>query len=145
MKSIQAIHKEARVWIAVLYGIVGFFTMINGWAYLPWTKGPAELPPALVFATQLVPIWVFGVVWIVAGVVAIVTACTSLRKGWFAWSIALQSFMHSTWFMFYTVAYWTGDHRGYVGAVLYGKPFFLFAIIAILIAVLRPKVTSKNA
>lgn len=141
MRTIPVLDRRTRVVIAALWGLTGWFQTILGWAYLPFTRGPATLPDALVTLTSLFPLWVLGAMWSAAGALMIIAATTQLRRGWFAWSLASSCFMHTLFFIFYSWAYFAGDHRAYVGAVLYMQPTFLFCVVAILIVVLRPKVS----
>jgi hypothetical protein len=140
MKSITIIHRGIRLTIAVLYGFVGWMAMITGWAYLPWTSGPATLPDALVQLTSLFPLWVWGAAWTFAGVLLIAAAVTQLRRRWFAVSMGALLFMQLLFAIFYSIAYFSGDPRGYVAAVIYLREAALVLIVATLIAVLRPKV-----
>lgn len=148
MKSIPEFraHPGIRAAVAILYGLMGFSSMVTGWAYLPWTQGPAEIPAGLVWATSLAPLPVWAGAWVVAGAAGIAAACTQLRRTLFALSISFLGAMHFFWFMFYAWSYlFLGDPRGYVGAASYLRGLVLLMALAVVIAVLRPKVTKAPA
>jgi hypothetical protein len=146
VRTIESIHRITRIKIAMLYGATGFMCMVIGWAYLPWTSGPAIIPDALIFAENLIPLPVYGGMWFISGVLGIIAAYTQLQIKWFVRSMTSMGFMFFIWFCFYSVAYiFQGDDRAYLGAAIYGATLCALAAMAILIADLRPKVTKKHA
>jgi hypothetical protein len=113
--------REAReVILAALSG----FAIFVGYAYTPMSNVPARLPLGLDLLTGIVPLWVFGALWIISGAGGL--AAIALRRNGLAW-FAFQFGMNLTWMGTYAAAWVAGDPRAWVTVGIFSLPAIVVA------------------
>lgn len=65
--------------IRIVLGLYGLLAVIFGLSYTSILKESLPAPPGLDLITNVLPIWVWGVLWMAAGILGISAAITSLR------------------------------------------------------------------
>lgn len=65
--------------IRIVLGMYGLLAVIFGLSYTPILREPLPAPPGLDLITNVLPIWIWGSLWIAAGIMGISAAITSLR------------------------------------------------------------------
>lgn len=130
MKTNPHLQRRFRLGISVGYGAFSVLVVVLGMSYVLWSKSADDLPSGLEFTTDLFPIQVWGIAWVLAGVLGVVAALTQLRRGIFELAITTQVIMHLMWSAFYAIG-WAGDSsNGY----LYTRSSVSYVILLLLIA-----------
>ena len=111
---------RSRFVLSPRYGGLLFMSLgcvMFGFAYTPLSNVPAKLPAGLEILEAYVPIWVFGAMFMAAGISGVFIIATK-RRG--AWVFAAQVMMFSLWFAAYFTAWaFNGDPRSWLGASIY--------------------------
>lgn len=90
--------------------------VLCGLAYAPFSNIPQVLPPGLNVIGAIVPVWVFGLLWLVFGIWGIITILRR-QKGEvvFAGQVALFFF----WGISFLMAWFLGAPRSWVSAGIF--------------------------
>jgi hypothetical protein len=122
-----------RGWGILLVG--GLVSIGRGWSYFGPTS-PDRTPSQLVFLERLVPLSMYGVVWMLVGVgcVLVVVAGQFPRfwnraADWMPWTVGTVVFMNAIWALSFTIAQFQGVPRSYVSALSYGAIAFLMYLV----------------
>lgn len=98
----------------VMLGLIGLSSAARGFFYLPAVVRDSDrLPTVEAFA----PLWVWAIVWITGGSIAVI--CALLRR-WMSLGVGLIVGLPVMWAVLYLGAWITGESRGgYVTALTY--------------------------
>lgn len=115
MKGARAtrIPREAR---DMILGVMSALSCVFGIAYTPLSNIPARLPVGLDLLTGIVPLWVFGAMWLAAGISGL--AVVYFRRIGAA-VFAAQFGLFITWTLAYFTAWVIGEPRAWLSAVVF--------------------------
>lgn len=115
MKAACALAVRALCSGWVMLGLIGLSSAARGFFYLPAVVRDSDRLPTV---EQFAPLWVWAIVWITGGGVAVV--CALLRR-WMPLGIGLVIGLPAMWAILYLGSWLQGDSRGgYVTALTYG-------------------------
>ncbi|MEY8565220.1 hypothetical protein AALF15_01435 [Corynebacteriaceae bacterium 7-707] len=98
----------------VLLGLIGMSSAIRGSFYLPAVVRDSDRLPTV---EQFAPLWVWAIVWITGGTIAVI--CALLRR-WMSLGVGIIVGLPVMWSVLYLGAWVTGESRGgYVTALTY--------------------------
>lgn len=103
-----------RAWV-LLFG--SLIAVTYGIAYTPLSNLPAHLPLGLDVVSLVIPLWVFGLLWLTFGLGGIVVFVIR-RTG--TWAFAGQFGLFISWAVSYGIAWGMGDPRAWISAALSG-------------------------
>jgi hypothetical protein len=122
-----------RGWGILLVG--GLASIGRGWSYFGPTS-PDRTPSQLVFLERLVPLPVYGMLWLAVGFacIAVVVAGQFERywhraAAWMPYTVGAVVFMNAIWALSFTIAQFQGVERSYVSALSYGSIAFLMYLV----------------
>lgn len=135
-----------RLWTLtrLLYAGFSIASIVTGLSYLPLVHGPAELPDALLLITGIIPVWVYGILWLVAGVAGLIAAIMDLRPPWLAIGTSLQFGMAFVWASSYTVAWLQEWDRSYVSSSSYWARALPILAVGILARAYRSEIRDER-
>ena len=110
------ITREPREARYMILGVMSALSCVFGIAYTPLSNVPPRLPVGLDVLTGIVPLWVFGALWLTTGVGGIVTV--ALRRTGTA-VFAAQFGMDLTWTGAYATAWLLGDDRAWISTAIF--------------------------
>lgn len=151
MRTNPNLQARFRVGVSIGYGLFSLLVIIVGVSYLPIVTQPDKLPDGLKFSTNLFPIWVWGSVWCIAGLIGVVAAALQLQRHWFRWAVTAQVVMHALWGTFYAIG-WSGyafggsatGGRDYLSARSYLGAAVLLVVLTACVSALRPVPINKD-
>ncbi len=103
-----------RAWI-LLFG--SLIAVVYGIAYTPLSNLPQHLPLGLDVVSLVIPLWVFGALWLFFGLSGVIVFL-SRRRG--TWVFAGQFGLFVSWGVSYAIAWGMGDPRAWISAALSG-------------------------
>lgn len=115
MRGVCALAVRALCSGWVVLGLIGLSSAARGFFYLPSVVRDSDRLPAV---EEYAPLWVWAIIWIVGGVVAVVCA---LMHRWLSLGVGIIIGLPVMWMVLYLGAWVTGESRGgYVTALTYG-------------------------
>lgn len=115
MRGVCALAVRALCSGWVVLGLIGLSSAARGFFYLPSVVRDSDRLPTV---EEYAPLWVWAIIWIVGGVVAVVCA---LMHRWLSLGVGIIIGLPVMWMVLYLGAWVTGESRGgYVTALTYG-------------------------
>lgn len=115
MRGVCALAVRALCSGWVLLGLIGLSSAARGFFYLPAVVRDSDRLPTV---EQFAPLWVWAIIWIVGGSIAVVCA---LMHRWLSLGVGIIVGLPVMWAVLYLGAWVTGESRGgYVTALTYG-------------------------
>lgn len=115
MRGVWALAVRALCSGWVLLGLIGLSSAARGFFYLPAVVRDSDRLPTV---EQFAPLWVWAIIWIAGGSIAVV--CALLHRG-MSLGVGLIIGLPVMWAVLYLGAWVTGESRGgYVTALTYG-------------------------
>lgn len=106
-------HRHSpRAWV-LLFG--SLIAVTYGIAYTPLSNLPPYLPLGLDVVSTVIPLWVFGALWLCFGIAGVVVFFAR-RVG--AWVFAGQAGLFITWAVSFGIAWFLGDPRAWISMAL---------------------------
>lgn len=115
MQAVCALAVRALCSGWVMLGLIGLSSAARGFFYLPAVVRDSDRLPTV---EQFAPLWVWAIIWIVGGSIAVV--CTLMHR-WLSLGVGIIIGLPVMWAVLYLGAWVTGESRGgYVTALTYG-------------------------